>query len=128
MLITAALTAAVYLITKDYFATGTIPIVGIIVAVFAGHKPGVATYEITNKGLSVNGKNYAYNQFKSFSVLQEGNLSSLNLFPLKRFMPPVSAYFESTQQDKITNAIGEYLPYEPREMDSIDKLSRRLHL
>lgn len=128
VLITAALTAAVYFVTKDYFATGTIPIVGFIVAVFAGHKPATASYEITSRGLSINDKHYTYGQFKSFSVLQEGSLNSLNLFPLKRFMPPVSAYFEPSQQDKIVNILGEYLPYEDRQMDSIDRLTRRLRL
>jgi hypothetical protein len=128
VLITAALTALVYFVTKDYVATGTIPIVGIIVGVFAGHKPGIASYEISSSGLSINGKNYAYNLFKSFSVLREGSLSSVNLFPLKRFMPPVSAYFDPKDEPKIMDALGNYLPYEERQMDAIERLSRRLRL
>jgi len=126
--LTATLTALVYFLTKDYIATGTIPIVGIIVAVFAGHKPGVVRYEIASSGLKIGEKSYPYRLFKSFSVLQEGDLSSVNLFPLKRFMPPIAAYFEPADQDKITNALGEHLPYEERKMDSIDRLSRRLRL
>ena len=128
VLITAALTAAVYLLTKDYIAIATIPIVGIIVAVFARHKPGVVHYEIASSGLKIGEKSYSYKLFKSFSVLQEGDLNSVNLFPLKRFMPPIAAYFELADQDKIVNALGERLPYEERKMDSIDRLSRRLRL
>jgi hypothetical protein len=124
----AALAALVYLATKDIFATGTIVVVGVIVGVFAGHKPKQIQYEITESGLGVNGKNYPYNAFKSFTVLREGNLSSVNLIPLKRFMPPVSAYFEPKDEPKITEALGNHLPYENRKMDGIDRLSRRLRL
>lgn len=127
-LITAALAALVYLIAKDKIATGTIVIVGIIVGIFARHKPGQAKYEITDSGLSVNGKLYNYGDFKSFAIIREGLLSSINLLPLKRFMPPVSAYFEPAEEGKITEAVGNYLPYEDRKLDAIERLSRRLHL
>ena len=80
-LATIALTAVVYLLTKDIFATATIPVVGIIVGAFAGHKPAVAQYEITPNGLSVNDKNYPYSLFKSFSILHEGSLSSVTCSP-----------------------------------------------
>jgi hypothetical protein len=126
--LTAALTGFVYFVTKDYIATGTIPIVGIIVGVFAKHKPGVVEYEISDSGLKVGQKNYPYGLFKSFSVLQEGSLKSVNLFPLKRFMPPIAAYFDPPDQDKIVDALGDHLPYEERKMDKIDLLSRRLRL
>jgi hypothetical protein len=128
ILATLGLAALVYLTTKDFFATGTIVIVGIIVGVFAGHKPSQAQYEISDSGLSVNGKTYPYNSFKSFAVLREGALSSVNLFPLKRFMPSVSAYFDPKDEPKIVDALGNYLPYEERKLDTVDRLSRRLHL
>lgn len=128
VLVTAGLTALVYFTTKDYFATGTIPVMGIIVGIFVGHKPDIVQYEITNSGISVNGRAYPFSLFKSFSVLPEGSLSSVNLFPLKRFMPPVTAYFDPSEQEKIVQALGDYLPYEEHQMDGIDRLTRRLRL
>src|SRR5437868_5766060 len=97
---TAGLAALVYLVAKDKIATGTIVVVGIIVGIFAAHKPGRAKYEITDSGLSINGRLYNYGSFKSFAVIREGALSSVNLLPLKRFMPPVSAYFEPDDEEK----------------------------
>ncbi len=128
LLITAAITAVVYLTTKDYFATGTIVIVGIITGVFAGHKPARVQYEVSSSGLKINDRNYPYSSFKSFSVFQEGPMSSINLFPLKRFMPPISAYFEPGGEKKVADAISNYLPYEERKLDVVDRLARRLHL
>jgi hypothetical protein len=125
---TALLSALVYLTTKDFFATGTIIVVGAIVWVFAGHKPQLAQYEITDSGLVVNSKTYPYSSFKSFAVLHEGSLTSVNLFPLKRLMPPITAYFDPKDEPKIVEALGSYLPYEERKMDSVDRLSRRLRL
>ena len=128
VVITAALAAVVYLTTKDVFATGTIVVMGAIVWVFAGHKAGLAQYEISGRGLSINGKRYPFSAYKSFTVLQEGDFNSINLFPLKRFMPPISAYYSPADEQKITDMLGDHLPYEERQMDSIDRLARRLRL
>jgi hypothetical protein len=76
--------------------------------------------------LRVGEKIYAYNMFKSFSVAQEEGAESINLFPLKRFMPIVSAYFTPQDEDKIVNAIGEHLPLEEHKLDNVDRLARRL--
>src|SRR5579862_2092888 len=128
VLITAALAAAAYLTLKDRVATGTIVVVGIIVGIFASQKPHRAKYEISPAGLSVNGKLYGLGNYKSFAVIREDSLSSIYLFPLRRFMPPLSAYFEPKDEARITALLGDYLPYEDRELDAIDRLSRRLRL
>lgn len=128
VLATALVAALVYIIAKDIFATVIIAVVGAIVWVFAGQKPGVAKYEVSSSGISVNGKLYAFGNYKSFTAMREGDLSSVNLFPLKRLMPPLSAYFDPKDEPKIIGAIGNYLPYENRKLDSIDRLTRRLRL
>jgi hypothetical protein len=128
ILVTIALAALVYLTSKDKIAAGIIVIVGFIVSVFAAQKPKLANYEVNDSGLSINGKIYSYNGYKSFVVVKEGDLSSINLFPLKRFMPPISAYFDPKDEAKIVQAIGNYLPYEDRKLDTVDRLARRLRL
>ncbi len=129
VVITFVLAVIVFLATKgDKVATAIIVILGVIVAVFARQKPGQAKYEISDSGMSVNDKNYKYSDFKSFAIIREGSLTSVNLFPLKRFVPPVSAYFDPKDEKKITETLGNYLPYENRQLDSIDRLSRRLRL
>lgn len=126
-LITLAL-AGFLVLSRDFIAAGIVLVLGVIVAIFASRKPGTAKYDITNAGLGINGKTYRYGDYKSFAIFREGALSSVNLFPLKRFMPPISAYFDAADEPKITAALGNYLPYEQRKMDVIDRLSRRLRL
>lgn len=123
---TVVLSAATYLITKDYFATGIILVLGFIVGFAARHKPRQLEYEVSDQGLRIGTKTYPYTQFKSFSVIQEGSLTSINMVPVKRLMPMVTAYFDSKDQDRIVSTIGNYLPFEERQMDGIDRLTHRL--
>jgi hypothetical protein len=124
---TAALAAISYL-AKDIIAGVIIIVVGVIVGVFVRQKPADAKYEISSSGLSINDKQYFFGNYKSFTIVDEGSLSSINLFPLKRFTPPLSAYFKSGEEKKIVDTLGNYLPYENRNLDSVDRLTRRLRL
>lgn len=126
LLSTAAVTVGVYFITKDYFAAAVIIIVGIISGVIANRKPHEITYEVSPKGLRVGEKTYSYSLFKSFSIIREGNVTSINLFPLKRFMPLVSAYFAPEEENNIVSALGEHLPYQEHQLDLVDRLARHL--
>jgi hypothetical protein len=128
IVVIAALAALAYFLAKDILGVFIIVIVGFVVAIMAGQKPKQAQYEVNESGLSVNGKLYPYSSYKSFAVINEGDLSSVNLFPLKRFLPPLSAYFDPKDEKKITNAVGNYLPYEDRKLDSIDRIARRIRL
>jgi hypothetical protein len=128
IVVTVILALLTLLLSRDYFATVIILIIGIIIWVFAGHKPATVKYELNHSELSINGKSYPYSAYKSFTILHEGEFSSINLMPLKRLMPPISAYYAPGDEEKIVDTIGAALPYEDRPMDSIDRLARRLRL
>lgn len=123
---TIVLAGVIYLVTKEYFATVVTVILGIIVGTYAGRKPHQVAYEITDSGLKIGDKTYYYNQFKSFSIMREGDFSSVNLLSLKRFMPPVSAYFAAEDEETIVSALGEHIPYEERKVDRMDRITSRL--
>ena len=106
----------------------TILVLGAIVAVFAKHNPSQVEYELSDSGLRIGDKAYSYGSFKSFSIIQDGAFKSIDLTPLKRFKPPISVYFDPKDQDKISAIIGAHLPYEERQLDTVDRLSRRLRL
>lgn len=125
---TAALAAGTYFVTKEYFAVGTIAAVGIIVAIYARQKPKQVTYELSNSGLRIGEKLYTYSLFKSFSLLNDGALNSVQLAPLKKLMPPISAYYQAADEEKITDILGQHLPIEEAKPSGIDRLSRRLRL
>ena len=127
-LATAALAIILYLLTKEYFAAGTIIAVGVIVGFYARQKPRNVNYELSESGLRVGEKLYNYSLFKSFSLIKDGMLNSIQLTPLKRFMPPISAFYDAADEEKITDILGEHLPFEDTKQNGIDRLSRRLKL
>ena len=125
---TVALAAGTYFLTKEYFAVGTIVAVGIIVAIYARQKPKQVTYELSGSGLRIGEKLYAYSLFKSFSLVNDGMLNSVQLMPLKKLMPPISVYYEAADEEKITDILGQHLPIEEAKPHAIDRISRHLRL
>jgi hypothetical protein len=125
-LLTVLLAVAFYFLTKDYFAVGAAAIAGIIVGVYASRKPNQVQYELTNKGIKIGRNFYSYSTFRSFSLADEGELSSVNFTPIKRLMPPLALYFEPQNEQKITGIIGDHLPYDQHRLDAIDRLTRRI--
>jgi hypothetical protein len=125
---TVVLAGAIYFLTKEYFAVGVIVVLGVIVAMYAKQKPRQITYELSGSGLRIGQKLYAYGDFKSFSLLNEGGLTRVMLNPLNKLMPPITAYYKPEDEEKITDILGQHLPIEEAKPHSIDRLSRRLRL
>ncbi len=126
LLLTIVIGAVIWLVTKDVFAVVITALAGLALAVFSLRKPQQVTYGLGADGLSVGEKNFTYNQFQSFSIIREGGLSSINLVPVKRFMPVVSIYFEPSMEPKIVEIVGHHLPFEQGQLDGVERLSRRL--
>src|SRR5438067_766422 len=61
---TAVLAALVYLLTKDYFATGIIIVVGLILGSVAHWKPRQVNYELSSSGFQADEKFYPFSLFK----------------------------------------------------------------
>lgn len=118
----------VFLLTHDKISTGVILLVAVLFAIFAASKPRTLTYKIDDHGIYINQKLYLYSEFKSFSVVDEAAASSISLLPLKRFMPPISMYYQAKDEDEIFNTLSLYLPYEEHKSDTVDLLMRKIRL
>lgn len=128
IIITAALAAGAYLLLHDYFATGIVIVLAIIVIFYAGHPPRSMQYELDGNGIKVGDKPYGYSLFRSFSILREGDLSTITFYPIKRLALPLAIFFDSKDEKRITELIGDYLPLEERGPDRFDRLARRLKI
>jgi hypothetical protein len=124
--LTVILAALLYFLTKDIFGAIITLVLGAIVASVAHRQPENINYELNSRGLRAGEKEYTYSQFRSFAVVREGQLNSLMFIPLKKFMPPVSAFFQAEDEQPIVALVGEHLPMEQRSPDKIDTLTRRL--
>jgi hypothetical protein len=126
VLATAAIAAAIYLLTKDKIAAATVIFIGLIIGAAALRRPQQISYELSPDGIKIGQKSYGHSSFKSFYLFHEGELHSISLTPLKKFMPPILVYFDPADEEKIIDILSSYLPYEEHKVDKIERLSRRL--
>lgn len=120
------LVAVVYVLTRDIFASIGVGIAGVAFAAFSVRPPRVLNYAINETGIQIGGRFYSYHEFKSFSVMHDGPLPSILLMPLKRFLPPITIFFDPQTEDEIVNVLSAYLPHESKQPDAVDKLMSRL--
>jgi hypothetical protein len=120
------ITAVVYLLNRDILTSVAIMTVSICAEFFASRKPGSKRYVLSAKGLEIDGKLFKYSEFRSFSIVEEGAIDSIWLKPLGKYKPAIIIYFSPEEEDKIATMISNFLPHEQRELDAIDRASRRL--
>ncbi len=115
-----------YLVTRDWISVVVVLLAAGMFGISGAKKPRTLTYRITESGVQVAGKLYPYEDIKVFSVVNEGGVSSIQLLPLRRFMPPLSIYYPPDMEEPIFNALANYLPHEENKHDPVDRLMKRL--
>ena len=124
---TAVVCALTYWISHgDLISIISIAVVGGLFGFLAGKSPRSLQYAVDSQGITVGQKSYPYSQFKSFAVIHEGPLTSINLWPLQRFMPELSIYCPPDQEEKILDFLSEHLPNDQRAEHAIDRLMKRI--
>jgi hypothetical protein len=116
----------VFFVSKDILATIVVLLACATITVYAGRKPATNRYIVNEKGVQVEDKMHRYSTFRSFSVVEEGAINSVWLKPLKRFAPVVVMYFSPEDEQKIIDVLANFLPHEERELDAIDRFSKRI--
>lgn len=115
-----------YLLTRDLITSIFVIFAAIILGYYGARKPKEQQYELSNKGVSIGGKQYSYGEFCSFSIVQEGAFMSIEFMPLKRFAPLRAIYFGPEQEDNIVNMLTSILPFEEHRHDLVDRLMDRI--
>jgi hypothetical protein len=118
--------AIIFILTRDYISAISVAIVGVLFAFLANHKPRQLSYMIDNNGINIGPKFYPFEQFKSFSLAQDGAIGYVELLPMKRFMPDVSIYFPPEEADKVVAILSDHLPHHEDGERQIDKLAKKL--
>lgn len=127
-LVCAGLMAVSILLIKSWTFTILIPVMAVALVFYVRRPPLVLDYTLTNQGLYVADKLYAYNQFKSFVFIDGDDEFSLMLVPTKRFAAGLTIYFSAENGEQIVDILAARLPMERRPLDSLDRLLRRLRI
>jgi hypothetical protein len=119
-------TTFVYLVTKDILASTAVLAGCISMSIYAGRTPSVKNYTIDEDGIKVDDVLHPYAKFRSFSVVEEGAINSIWLKPFRRVSPTVVMYFSAEEEEKIIEVIANFLPHEQRELDAVDRFSKKI--
>ena len=120
------LTIGSFILLRDKTTPIVILLLIVIVWMYGKKQPRTLNYKISPGGITIENKYYDYGKFRGFSVHQEGNIYSLSLSPMQRFMPQISIYFSEEDGEKIVGSVSQYLPMEDREPDVFERISSRL--
>lgn len=122
----ALIIGVIFLVTRDWISVIILAVFAVAFGVFAGRKPGVLNYAIDAQGIHIGNKTYPLTLFRSFAIVQEGGMHTISLLPLKRFMPPISVFFDPKDEQKIVETLGGSLPQEDRQQDFVDKFMHKI--
>lgn len=118
---------AVWLMQAWTFAV-LILVMAVALLVYSHRPARELTYVLSEKGLYINEQLHPMGEFKSFGVVQDSELHSLMLIPVKRFRPGLSVYFPTEVGERVVDLLGAYLPMQDLKLDFFDKIVQKLRL
>jgi len=121
-----AVAVGIYFWTKDIISVVAIVGMAVLFGYYAGRKPAVQSYSISEQGVAIGEKVYPFSELKSFSIVREGAFSSIVFLPMKRFMPFIPMYYAPEQEEAIVEVLARYLPFEERKQDPIDRFMSKI--
>lgn len=124
--ITAIATGAVFAITRDFITSGMIIFCALLFGIFSRRQPGQIQYSVSDNGIVVNNKEFAYSDFKSFMIAEEGALKYIMLKPAKRFDTLKTMYCSPEQVEQISEVIASHLPLDDHSPDVVDRLMQKV--
>lgn len=125
-LVVVGVAAGIYFWTKDVISVVAIVGMATLFGYYAGRKPAVQSYSISDQGVAIGDKVYSFSELKSFSIVREGAFSNIVFLPMKRFMPFIPMYYAPEQEEAIVDVLSRYLPFEERKQDSIDRFMSKI--
>jgi hypothetical protein len=124
--VTIALLLIDFFLVRSWTFGALIIVMAIAVVVIARRPPRTITYTLSSRGIRIDEKQFNFQDFRAFGIVQENAFYSIRLVPSKRFMPMVSVFFPTEYGEEIAEIFGHALPMENIERDAIDKLVEKI--
>jgi hypothetical protein len=115
-------------VIKNYYFTVLIIVMTIAIITYSQRPPRVIKYLLNEQGITIGQKFHAFEEFRSFGVIQDGAMYCVRLLPVGRFNQDATIYFAENDGENIVDILGSVLPMENVQFDFIDNILRRLRL
>jgi hypothetical protein len=120
------LAALIFFLTKSIVSTSVVIVGALLLAYYSAKMPKEIPYAMNNRGITVGQRNYTYENFRSFSVVQEGTARSIVFMPQKRFALMLSIYYQVKDEEIIVGLLSTVLPMTEFSHDAVDRLMHRI--
>lgn len=127
IIVVGGLCALAYLI-KSWTFLALIILSAISLVIYTIRPPRKINYQLDSKGLQEDNRFHAYEDFRAFGILKDGNNFSAVLIPKKRLGLSVKVYFPEGSGEAIVDALGARLPMEEVKLDFLDKIVNFLRI
>jgi hypothetical protein len=126
--VTVVLMLLAYIVIKSLTFTILLPVMAVTLVMYVRRPPAPNDYSVSRKGVHINDKLYAYDQFRSFGVVEHQGHHSVVLVPRKRFQLGQTIYFPEEIGETLVDMLAARLPMKETAPDLIDRILARLHL
>jgi hypothetical protein len=113
-------------LTREWLAIAVFVCMFLAVVVYGSRQPRTLNYTIDQDGIDIEGKRYAFNAFRSFSVIQDVAWHAIDLEPTQRFMPRLTLLLDDSHVEEIVGRLESQLPRLDRKPDAIERIARYL--
>lgn len=113
---------------KWWTFTAVIVLCVVSLLIYVLRPPRKIKYAVSNKGLMEGDKQYLFENYRAFGILQDDTNFAIVLMPRKRFSPVVTVYFPKDKGEEIVDIFGMRLPMEEVKLDLLDKIVRKLRI
>jgi len=124
-LISAGLAVGMYFLV-DIFASAIVLMLMVVIMMYGQRKPRTLEFSISDQFITIDVNNYPIGAFKSFSIERTGAFGTINFYPIKRFLPPITMYYQEKDEQRIMDVLGGKLPQVDHSPDIFDRLSTKL--
>lgn len=101
-------------------------VLGVVALIVANRQPShIEEYAIYEDGINIGGRHYSFNDLKSFYLVNQGDVHTVELVPTKRFMPSLSMHLETASEEQVIDLLTQLLPHEEREPSLASRLGSR---
>lgn len=121
-----ALSVVLYFLNRDVVTSILVMIALVGLVIFIGRSHKSQQYRLDELGFQAGGKYYNFAEMRSFSVYESSQSTIISLVPLKRFTPMIAMEVPSSAADSVIDRISAALPYEERDPDWAESLSRKM--
>ena len=86
-----------------------------------------SSYQLDERGLTINDKLHQYSEFRAFGVRRRGSIWQLVLIPNQRFGVETVVYIDAEKGEAIVDTLAEHLPMEDIPESGVEKAINRLN-